>query len=247
MLRASRRNSRRTPRECGEPYWKKLDKCSAASLLTPTLNKCIANFRRKHIRTRDTIVSFNYDVVFEQSLPSNHRWYYEGVHLTHQPQSLRILKPHGSINWEEIGGTIRVRRTVAAFPRHPVVVAPTHLKFVGTGGREGAGNEIFGYLNQSAQIADVWKAMEREMYDAKSWVFIGYSFPPSDLYFSSVLRSTLARWDSNPSIALVNPEGMAISQRLGNRFYIPQSSIKIFPDLQTFNQITRVQMLSMFE
>jgi hypothetical protein len=33
----------------------------------------------RHVRTRDTIISFNYDVIFEQSLPNNQRWYYEGV------------------------------------------------------------------------------------------------------------------------------------------------------------------------
>ena len=88
--------------------------------------------------------------------------------------------------------------------------------------------------------------MEREMRAAKAWVFIGYSFPASDLYFSSVLRSTLAARDSNPYIAIVNPDGMAIGQRIGNRFYIPQNNMRTYPSLQTFNQIDRVQMLSSF-
>ena len=48
-------------------------------------------FRRRHMRTRDTIVSFNYDLIFEQSLPNNSRWYYEGIDDVHEPQSLRIL------------------------------------------------------------------------------------------------------------------------------------------------------------
>ncbi len=33
------------------------------------------HLRRQHIRTRDTIVSFNYDLIFEQSMPSNRPWY----------------------------------------------------------------------------------------------------------------------------------------------------------------------------
>jgi hypothetical protein len=106
---------------------------------------------------------------------------------------------------------------------------------------------VSGYLNQSRQISHVWNAMEREMGEAKAWVFIGYSFPQSDLYFSSVLRSTLAIRDSNPYIIIVNPDSMAISARLGNRFTIPQDRIRTFPDLQTFNQINRTQMLSHFE
>jgi hypothetical protein len=204
--------------------------------------------RNQHVRTRDTIVSFNYDVIFEQSLPRHHRWYYEGIHDEHAPQSLRILKPHGSINWVETDGTIEATIPSHDLPEHPVIVAPTHLKFIGMGERlAGDTRAVSGYLNQSRQISHVWNAMEREMGEAKAWVFIGYSFPQSDLYFSSVLRSTLAIRDSNPYIIIVNPDSMAISARLSNRFTIPLDRIRTFPDLQTFNQINRTQMLSHFE
>jgi hypothetical protein len=130
-------------------------------------------------------------------------------------------------------------------PESPIIVAPTHLKFVGRLGRTEEGAAVTGYLNQSRQISDVWNAMEREMRDAKAWVFIGYSFPPSDLYFSSVLRSTLAVRDRNPLVVLVNPDSMPIGQRLGTRFAIPQTRIRSFPNLQTFNQINRKQMLAL--
>jgi hypothetical protein len=202
-------------------------------------------FRKQHLRTRDTVVSFNYDVIFEQSIKGNQKWYYEGIDQTHKPQSLRILKPHGSINWTKHNGSIKARSVLGPFPQHPIVVAPSHLKFVGTGENK-ADPSAFGYLNQSPQIGEVWKAMERELEEAKAWVFIGYSFPPSDLYFSSVLRSTLALRPANPLIAIVNPDAMAIRQRLGNRFHIPPDRIRTFPDLQTFNQIGRAQMLENF-
>jgi hypothetical protein len=197
-------------------------------------------FRKRHLRAHDTIVSFNYDIIFEQSLPRKQRWYYEGVHHKHEARALRILKPHGSINWSEHEGEIAATTVSGPFPRYPVVVAPTHLKFIGSGTHQEGRLLPLGYLNQSPQISNVWSAMEREMRDAKAWVFIGYSFPSSDLYFSSVLRSTLARRDSNPFVVIANPDGMVISQRIGNRFYIPQDRIKIFPDLETFNQINRV-------
>jgi hypothetical protein len=209
--------------------------------------KIYHTFRRRHLRKRDTVVSFNYDVVFEQSLPTTVRWYYEGVHDDHAPQALRILKPRGSINWAEIEGAVTAKNVRREFPAQPVVVAPTHLKFVGTGSRQNGGAATFGYLNQSPQIANVWAAMEREMREAKAWVFIGYSFPSSDLYFSSVLRSTLAARDSNPDIILVNPDAMGIGQRIQNRFYIPPSKVRTFPDLLTFNQIDRAGMLSLFD
>lgn len=203
-------------------------------------------FRRQHIRQHDTIVSFNYDIVFERSLPTNYAWYYEGIHERHASHALRVLKPHGSINWEEVDGTIRSRKVGDTVPGRPVVVAPTHLKFVGTGTRDRQAAEIFGYLNQSRQLSEVWNAMEREMKEAKAWMFVGYSFPSSDLYFSSVLRSTLAARDSNPYVVIVNPDSLAIGQRLRNRFFIPQDSIRTFPDLQALVQIGRAQLLSMF-
>lgn len=204
-------------------------------------------FISNHVRTRDTIVSFNYDVVFEYSLAGNRPWYYEGIDPTHLAQSLRILKPHGSINWAELNGTIEARHYLADFPAHPIVVAPTHLKFIGTGARNEDGSQkVIGYLNQSEQVAKVWSAMEREMKEAKAWVFVGYSFPPSDLYFSSVLRSTLAVRPSYPFVVVVNPDSMDISRRLHDRFAIFNDKIKTFSDLQTFNQVTRAQILRMF-
>jgi hypothetical protein len=60
--------------------------------------------------------------------------------------------------------------------------------------------------------------MEREMREAKALVFIGYSFPVADLYFSSILRSVLADRDGAPAVAIVNPDAVAIGDRLRERF-----------------------------
>jgi hypothetical protein len=52
---------------------------------------------RQHVRSRDAIVSFNYDTIFEDSLPVNRAWYYEGIN--EREDALHIVKPHGSVNW----------------------------------------------------------------------------------------------------------------------------------------------------
>lgn len=105
-------------------------------------------FLRNHVRTRDTIVSFNYDWIFERSLPASRRWYYGGIDDGHRPQALRILKPHGSINWEEMDGDVFVTRTTIS--ENPLIIAPTHLKFIGRSASEEDGtSSIIGYLNQS--------------------------------------------------------------------------------------------------
>jgi hypothetical protein len=90
-------------------------------------------FRKKHVRHWDTIVSFNYDVVFEYSLPYRCVWHYSRVDTTDRSRPLRVLKPHGSINWEERDGKISVEDDPSQFPKMPIIVAPTHLKFIGTG------------------------------------------------------------------------------------------------------------------
>jgi len=208
--------------------------------------KTYKDFRKKHVRSHDTIVSFNYDTIFEHSLPTSFRWYYGAIDETHRSHALRVLKPHGSVNWQEIEGGITNKKK--NFPRQPTIVAPTHLKFVGLGNQieesENDDERLVGYLNQSPQISEVWRLMENEMKEAKAWVFVGYSFPPSDLYFSSVLRSTIANRKSEPLIVIVNPDSMAISMRLQSRFMVSADKIKTYSDLQTFNQITRHQLLS---
>ena len=183
------------------------------------------------------VVSFNYDTVFENSLPRSLDWYYEGVATG--SRALKVLKPHGSINWEA-GSPIRIR----AAPKNSVVVAPTHLKFVASfTAQEGA--SLTGYLDQSPEISEIWSSMERQMAQAKALVFIGYSFPTADLYFSSILRSVLADRSSAPGIILVNPDAVALAARLEARFAIPRI-IKYF-DLTQFVQSSRKKVLSQLE
>jgi hypothetical protein len=189
-------------------------------------------FVRNYVRSRDTLVSFNYDTVLERSLPSSYKWHYEqvGEHRT----GVRLLKPHGSINWED-GEVIRVTDR----PEQRVIVAPTHLKFVQTS--ESERNETIGYLDRSVQINQIWARMEKEMRQAKALVFIGYSFPVADLYFSSVLRSVLADRGTAPGIVLVNPDAVSIRARLRQRF--PLGNVVLRYDLGNFVQSTRSELL----
>jgi hypothetical protein len=177
-----------------------------------TTRATVRRFHKRHIRTYDTVISFNYDTIFENSLPRGTRWAYHGI--DDSKDSLPILKPHGSINWERTIGGIALVSTA----KRPVIVAPTHLKFVGSG----QGSPSFhGYLDQAPQIRSIWEEMEREMRAAKLLVFIGYSFPVADLYFSSVLRTTLADREGPPDVVIVNPDAVSIADRLQRRFPIP--------------------------
>ena len=199
-------------------------------------------FLRHHVRSHDAIVSFNYDTIFEHSLPVSCGWCYEGVN--ERNNGLRVLKPHGSVNWEA-GEEIKV----VARPNRSAIVAPTHLKFVETNAAQTSPDEpedesndlTFGFLDQSPQIQKIWTEMEKEMRQAKALVFIGYSFPLADLYFSSVLRSVLASRDGTPALVIVNPDAVAIQDRLRARF--PIEKVLLYYDLRTFLQTTREQLL----
>jgi hypothetical protein len=187
---------------------------------------------KNFVRTRDTIVSFNYDTVFEKSLPTARRWHYEGIE--ERKKSLGVLKPHGSINWLD-SEPIEITDS----PEHALVVAPTHLKFVQSNSQRP--KDTTGYLDHSSGIKKVWEAMEREMRQAKALVFIGYSFPVADLYFSSILRSVLADRDGAPAVAIVNPDAVAINELLQQRF--PLGSIDLHYDVRTFVADSRKNLL----
>lgn len=204
------------------------------------------NLLDQHVKSRDAVVSFNYDTIFEDSLPGNYSWYYQGI--TDRRGALPILKPHGSVNWavpEDEQGKIKV----VPQPERSVIVAPTHLKFVQTitspTPAAVTNPDSSGYLDQSPQVQEVWAEMEIQMRQAKALVFIGYSFPVSDLYFSSVLRSVLAARDATPAIVIVNPDAVAIRDRLRLRF--PIEKILVYFDLATFLQLNRKQLLRQVE
>lgn len=199
--------------------------------------RVIRQFRKNHIRSFDAVVSFNYDTVLEDSLPHSYAWAYEGIE---EPlDGLPVLKPHGSINWaHREGAPIEVQDN----PPKPVIVAPTHLKFVATAN---SATDTAGYLDQSQQVASIWARMESRMRQARALVFIGYSFPVADLYFSSVLRSVLADRDTDPDIVVVNPDAVALSDRLRKRFALR----KVVPyfDFVQFAQSRRHDVIGQLE
>jgi hypothetical protein len=196
--------------------------------------KAFKRLLSQHVRSRDAIVSFNYDTVFEQSLSASPDWGYDG--LDDCSNRLRILKPHGSINWAIADdGSIQVSRS----PTTPVIVAPTHLKFVDV---SNDANHGCGYLDQAKEFRAIWSAMEAQMKQAKALVFIGYSFPVADLYFSSILRQALNDRKSSPGLVLVYPDAVALEKRLKDRFAVTRI-VKYF-DLQTFLDTNRKNVLA---
>jgi len=188
-------------------------------------------FVNKHFRKGDAVVSFNYDTIFENSLPPKKQYFYETVQDNNR--LVPLLKPHGSINW---GLDAKGAITIHSRPNRPVIVAPTHLKFIAGQDPDNLDQPI-GYLDQATGIRDIWTKMESRMKEASALVFIGYSFPVADLYFSSVLRSVLADRDNTPKIVVVNPDAVAIAERLNKRF--PLAEFERYFDMAQYIQAPR--------
>jgi hypothetical protein len=188
-------------------------------------------FVNRHFRKGDTVVSFNYDTIFEHSLPPKKKFFYESIQ--DQKKLVPLLKPHGSINWDL---NQRKQIVVRDSPPHPIIVAPTHLKFI-AGPEPNDSDQPIGYLDQADGIREIWARMEARMKEASALVFIGYSFPLADLYFSSVLRSVLAYRDNTPRVVVVNPDAVAIADRLKRRF--PLATLDRYFDMQQYMQAQR--------
>ncbi len=181
---------------------------------------------------RDAVVSFNYDIVFEDSLLSSTRWGYHCV--TETTGRLSIYKPHGSINWVMNDDVILHK---VSHKDQPVVVAPSHLKF---SLRNNTSNQA-GYLDAADTMFVIWRELEKELKLAKAIVFIGYSFPSADLYFTSLLRTVFSDRQAKPKIILVNPDAVAISDRVFQKFQI---RTKNYFDLGQFSKISRKEALA---
>jgi hypothetical protein len=192
-----------------------------------------SEFCKNHLRSRDAIISFNYDLVLENSIAKS-KWYYFGIGVGEIP----IFKPHGSINWSE-----KKSRELKISNQEllPVIVAPSHLKFIGL--KDSPQIISSGYLNNNPTITKIWQQMEERMRRAKVLVFIGYSFPNADLYFSSVLRTVLTNSSRKIKIVIVNPDAQLIAEKLKRRFSIEGDNISSHFTFETFCKLIRTDVI----
>ena len=143
------------------------------------------------------LISLNYDTVLEHALnEARIRWHYRNVHsmVPRDPRSIRVLKPHGSLNWRFRGNvpSVWIDTAYALAPvgsesyevnrfKEAMIIPPTQIKQVITVAQ-----------TQSPKVVQLFRAIWKEMVDvlaAASRVFvIGYSFPPTDLHLHTLFR-----------------------------------------------------------
>ncbi len=173
------------------------------------------------LRTSDTIVTFNWDLLLDRELRISGTPTSFGKPSASKDQ-LAVLKLHGSIDWYDASQLTshalldpvyrqlyRVppdRLTSATSPLRPnaapAVVPPTFFKF----SRDGDGR---------ADLEELWTAAFGRLQAAGEIHLCGYRLPPEDMYARFVLRRAIRanvlrrqrKGQAAPKVVLINPDG----------------------------------------
>lgn len=167
---------------------------------------------------RNTIVTFNYDLLVERALdelavPFSYGFKKQGVNYDSTascapygtPNAVPVLKLHGSLNWahrKRKGRSLTVFGSysdVTAIEAIPALVPPTWDKHF------------------DDQLRTVWSHAVAALSTATRIVVIGFSMPETDLHFRYLLAASLAQNISLRSIHFVNP-AKDLEQRLESLF-----------------------------
>jgi hypothetical protein len=176
-------------------------------------------------RPRSTFVSFNYDTILEDALqaieiPTDFGFGSDSVQWASQrcpgnaPGGVAVLKLHGSVSW---GRGLGLKPTI--YPDYktlrlandrPAIVPPTWKK-------------VFG-----SALGSVWERAIREISIATRLVFIGFSFPSTDLHVRYLLGAAFMDNISLQEVLVIDPAcgTPAFGERLRSLFR-PELSVTL--------------------
>lgn len=162
------------------------------------------------LRPRDTVISFNYDCLIDRALQQEglRRWkpaesygfpINEGLNLwDHAPvrgpstvNPIRLLKPHGSLNWviDSANESVRLTEPYLAETADSIV-PPSWDK-----------EEVTRW-----PWRDVWRGARSALASANVLLAIGYSVPVTDQFSQALIRADVRRLEA---LVLVNPDRSA--------------------------------------
>jgi len=210
---------------------KEIDRAPYLDFMDKIISRGVGNF---------SVLTTNYDLIIEYlcNYVGNHKVYYPindyipksvnesttGNYLTENrgSPSLSYCKLHGSVNYfeasndpgkiyinSELGGkrgksgikdklpsvtaldsAIYILKTQSLFP---AIIPPTYAK-----------------LEKRVWLQDIWSAALKSLINSNKWIFIGYSFPPTDGHMKSLINLALMEKTTSPSIVLVSPDSSVI-------------------------------------
>ena len=156
----------------------------------------------------DAVVSFNYDLLADRALLEGAGSKFS-AHLSYgfpplavasewapirrgkpYKNHIKLLKPHGSLNWKRTGDGISIASTEYALdPGAVAIVPPQFLKRF-----------------QEEPYSAVWRATREALRSSRALVIAGYSLPPSDIYTAAALRLEVQELDL---LCIANPDPLA--------------------------------------
>jgi hypothetical protein len=167
------------------------------------------------LRKEDTVISFNYDVLIDEALTRLGKGIWKaspgyGVKVTRGSESwsapstpgpfpkehLRLLKPHGSLNWDLADHDEKKLRLVSdAYAQRAIrgnIIPPTWDKTI----------------LQEWPWKPIWKEASVMLQRTRCLIVIGYSVPPTDLTSQALIRSSLSPGNLR-LVIVVNPDPSA--------------------------------------
>lgn len=164
----------------------------------------------KTIDANDTIISFNYDCLIDESLSRRagkkwdarkgygfaiengySRWHDRSGAGRPPVAGIQLLKPHGSLNWQRVLGKWNLREL--PYESRPDadlhIVPPLWQKDFAEDPYQG-----------------VWAAARRVLTSVSSLLFVGYSLPDTDVYSQAMLRIDVGELDF---LGIANPDPIA--------------------------------------
>jgi hypothetical protein len=194
------------------------------------LRGIITSLRRK--RRSAACITFNYDLALEQAL--SQLWGSEGSTedfdyclRSSESTGIPLLKLHGSVNWfrcpscslivplasKRFGFTeVGENRVAINLPKR----WPSHASENGAPCSNGEANLVaeapvlvpptWNKHGRYRQILPVWQRAVRELQGATDIVVIGYSLPPSDIFFHHLVALGTLNSDPLRSFVVVNPD-----------------------------------------
>lgn len=199
----------------------------------------------KALEKNSTIVSFNYDCLIDYALRNTgenkwnarygycfplrgykvegvEHWNPKGGSLANKEETIKLLKLHGSLNWQinDAREVIRLKQHLyqnVGIPRFTIIPPEWNKES----------------LNRPT-FKRVWKEAAARIHKEKIFVFVGFSFVPTDLYAASLFQISI---NKIRKLIIVNPdrEARRRTRTVLNRGITNDTLIVQFDDFKQFS------------
>lgn len=175
-------------------------------------------FITEKLNPNDSLISFNYDLIFEDVVHKTdfdiNYGFDDGWKPEPNKKELLLLKLHGSVDWlwcDYCGLTIDYNKNVALDIQEnksvclgckrnkglsPVIIPPIFNK-----------EQYLVRMKKSKRnLRDVWLRAFDELSSSNKIVFIGYSLPIPDSYAQALIKMAISVNKNKPEIEIINPD-----------------------------------------